>query len=116
MCVCFVSLCCFKVGVEAGGVSPDEREQTITQFIGDAKLKKCPHINIKFGNKKVKALVNSCSQVRLLSREIYDEQTLSGHPTLEIPLQSMVLITASHNKSRRIRLQALIVFSISGDT
>jgi hypothetical protein len=64
----------------------------------------------------VKALVDSGSQVSLLSHEIYDELTLSGYSTLEIPLQSTVLITTFHNKSRRIRLKALLDFSISGDT
>jgi hypothetical protein len=96
--------------------SPDEKEEIIVQFIHDTKLNKCPHITIKFGNKKVKALMDSGSQVSLLSREICEELTESGYPTLKIPLQSTVLTTAFRNKSRRIRLQGLLDFSISSDT
>lgn len=59
--------------------------------------------------------MDSGFQVSLMSHEIYDELMLSDYPTLEIPAQSTVLTAAFQNKSRRIRLQALLHISISGD-
>jgi hypothetical protein len=95
--------------------SQDETEELYIQFIDDTKLNKCPHVNIQFGKERVKALIDSGSQISLMSDELYDKLKLSGYSTLEIPVQSTVLITAFQSKSRRVRLQALLEFSITGN-
>jgi hypothetical protein len=50
--------------------------------------------------------------IRPQSKTKYDKLTLSGYSTLEIPVQSTVLIAAFKSKSRRVRPQALLEFSI----
>jgi hypothetical protein len=46
----------------------------------------------------------------LVTDELYKELIASGYPTLHVPIQSAVLISAFGQRTKRLKLQALLEF------
>jgi hypothetical protein len=74
---------------------PNEGEEMVVQYINEAEPRRCPPVDMYFGQKKVSALLDSGSQVTLVADELYKELIASGYPTLHVPMQSAVLIMPS---------------------
>jgi len=77
-------------------------------------MKNCPHIDIKSGNGNVKGVIDTGSEISLITEELY-EQLLSQGLETELKLQSTVLVTAFGSRSRRIKKQVYIPFFIRDD-
>jgi hypothetical protein len=107
----------FKVSKNPGNYisNPNQKEGTLVYYINETELKNCPHTEVQFGTWKLNALAASGSQISLMSDKDYQDLTASGCKSLELPINSAVLITAFGNHSRHLRKQILFDFSIKKD-
>jgi hypothetical protein len=95
----------------------EEMASPVVFFINEDNLLKCPQIEIVFSNgTSIGAILDSGSEVNLLSEKIYDRLVKSGVEVPVLPLESVVLVTAFGRRSRKIRSQALVEFTIGRDT
>jgi hypothetical protein len=94
----------------------DTATDCVVLFINEANLENCPRIEISISGKfKIKAILDSGSEVNLLSEGVYEGLIKSGLQIALLPVENVLLVTASGRKSKRIRRQALVDFSISQD-
>jgi len=78
-------------------------------------MKSCPHIDIKIGNGAVKGVIDTGSEISLITEDLYPNLLSQGLEMLELKLQSAVLLTAFRVRSRRIKKQVYIPFCIGDD-
>jgi hypothetical protein len=102
---------------EKSSDSGDEEsvEEMCVYQINDSRFWKCPYVNLKFGPKTFNALVDTGSQISLISEEVYNQLTNMKYPLLELPVQSTVVVTAFGNRSMRLKKQTLLEFEIVED-
>jgi hypothetical protein len=67
------------------------------------------------GRTVIHAILDSGSEVNLLSERVYRQLIQSGVEIPELPVESVVLVTAFGKRSKRIRKQALVDFTIGND-
>jgi hypothetical protein len=84
-------------------------------YINEANLNSCPHIDIVFGSETVDCILDTGSEVSLLSENLYDRLILAGMPAHEISVQNTVLVTAFGNRTKRVRKQVYLEFTIGDD-
>jgi hypothetical protein len=90
----------------------NESEQFIL-FINEEIVSKSPQIQIQFENKESAiALLDSGSEVNLISQNKFNQLESSGIALLTLPVQGINLITAFGKKSKCVKLQLLTEFSI----
>jgi hypothetical protein len=84
-------------------------------FINEANLCQSPQVEIKVaGRIVINAILDSGSEVNLLSERVYEKLTQSR---VDVPVLSVehVLVTASGERLKRIKRQALIEFTVGND-
>jgi hypothetical protein len=64
---------------------------------------------------QISAIPDSGSEVNLLSESIYEQLLKSRVELPELPLENVVLVRAFGKRSKRIRQQALIEFTVGED-
>ena len=94
----------------------DNKAEVMTYFINEENMKNCPHIDIKIGNRNVKGVIDTGSEINLITEDLYAHLLSQGIEMLELKLQSTVLITAFGNRSRRIKKQVYLPFYIGDDS
>jgi hypothetical protein len=84
----------------------------IVLFIHEASLASSPQVSIRVNKCQFTAILDCGSEVNLLSERAYDKliETCVGIPIL--PVEGVVLVTAFGRRSKRIRRQALLQFSL----
>jgi hypothetical protein len=75
-------------------------------------MKNCPHIDIKIGNGNVKGVIDTGSEISLITEDLYAHLLSQGLEMMEIQLQITVLVTVFGSTSRRIKKQVYIPFFI----
>jgi hypothetical protein len=75
----------------------------------------CPHLKVTFGEFVFNIIIDTGSQVSVLSEETYHKVKFQSETPHELPVQSTVFISAFGNKTSRVKRQALIPFQINGD-
>ena len=88
----------------------DNEAEVTTYFINDENTQNCPHINIKIGNGNVKGVIDTGTEISLITEDLYVQLLSQGLEILELKLQSTVLVTAFGSRSRRIKKQVYIPF------
>jgi hypothetical protein len=89
-----------------------EPEATVL-FINKENLSRSPLVEILLeSDTKVRAILDSGSDVKLLAHDIYDKLINSGIHILTLHLQNVILVTAFGKKTNRVRKQAMIAFTI----
>jgi hypothetical protein len=85
-------------------------------FINEENLSKSPQIKIAFQNHEVAvAILDLGSEVNLISQESFDKLNEAGIEVLTLPVQGINLVTAFGKRSKKVRLQALLGFSIGNE-
>jgi hypothetical protein len=74
----------------------------MTYFINDENMKNCPHIDIKIGNENVKGVIDTGSEISLITEDLYAHLLSQGVEMMEVTLQSTVLVTTFGSRSWRI--------------
>ena len=93
----------------------DNKAEVTMYYINDENMKNCPHIDIKTGNGNVKGVIDSGSEISLITEDQHAHLLSQGLEMLALKLQSTVLVTAFGSRSRRIKKQVNIPFFISDD-
>jgi hypothetical protein len=97
-------------------ISPEDVSEYIVLFINEDNISKSPQVDITISNGiQISAILDSGSEVNLLSGSNYEKLIKAGIEAPELPLENMVLVTAFGKRSQRIRRQALIEFTIGND-
>jgi len=65
-----------------------------------------------FGNQHIPAVIDTGSQVSLLTEELYLKLRSEGVEALELGVQNAVLVSAFRNKTKCIRAQAMLPIRI----
>jgi hypothetical protein len=84
-------------------------------LINAGELTTCPRVRVTFGNFSLNITTDTGFHVSVLSEDIYRKLKLQGGPMQELPVQSVVLVSAFGNKTSRGRRQALIPFRITDE-
>jgi hypothetical protein len=91
---------------------PGETTGCVVLFINEANLISSPQMNIKVSGKfNIIAIVDSGTEVNLLSERVYEEPAKTGLEIPVLPVENVILVTAFGRRSKRIRRQALLEFS-----
>ena len=93
----------------------DNKAEVMMYFINDGNMKNCPHIDIKIGNGNVKGVIDTGSEISLITEDLYAHLLVQQLEVLELKLQSMVFVTTFGSRSQRIKKQVHIPFSIGDD-
>ena len=88
----------------------DNKAEMTTYFINDENMKNFPHINIKIGNGNVKGVIDTGSEISLITEDLYAQLLSQGLDMLELKLQSTVLVTAFGSRSQRIKKQMYVPY------
>jgi hypothetical protein len=97
-------------------IESQEEENYIVYFINENVLGQSPLLEIKLGNEVViVAILDSGSEVNLISQEIYEKLTRAGTNIPVLPVENIVLVTAFGRRSNKIRIQAYVEFTIGAD-
>jgi hypothetical protein len=85
-------------------------------FINEENISKSPQIVIKFEDKvAATAMLDSGSEVNLISQNKFDQLQKAGMNALTLPVQGINLVTAFGKRSKSIKLQLLIEFNIEDE-
>jgi hypothetical protein len=85
-------------------------------FINENKLSKSPEVEIEVKNGiKFRAILDSGSEVNLLSERVYEQLIKTRAEVPVLPLENVVLVTAFGRRSRKMTRQALLEFAIGED-
>jgi hypothetical protein len=88
----------------------------VVLFINESSLANSPQADVQVLDKfKFTAILDSGSDVNLLSERIYEERTEAGAEIPILPVEGVALVTAFGRRSKRIRRQALLEFEIGQD-
>jgi hypothetical protein len=88
----------------------------VVYFINESSLYQTALLEIKVEGKFIiHAILDSGSEVSLISQSIYEKLTKAGATILTLPVQRVVLVTAFGRKSNRIRVQAFVEFTVGTD-
>jgi hypothetical protein len=81
-------------------------------YVNKEKLNICPRVPICIGNQHIPAVIDTGSQISLLAEELYYKLRSEGVEGLELGVQNAVLVSAFGNKTKRIRVQAMMPIRI----
>ena len=70
------------------------------------------HIPICIGNQHIPALIDTGSQISFLSEELYHKLRHEGVEGLELVVQNAIIVSAFGNKTKRIRVKAMMPIRI----
>jgi hypothetical protein len=105
-----------NLGNESIERSFTDMSDCIVFFINKANLCQSPQVEIKVvGRIVINSILDSGSEVNLLSERVYEKLT---QPHVDVPLLSVehvVLVTAFGKRFKRIKRQALIVFTVGNN-
>lgn len=102
-----------NVGVD---INAQEEGDYVVYFINENTLGQSPILKLKVGDKFViDAIIDSGSEVNLISHDLYDKLTKAGTKLLLLPVESVVLVTAFGRRSDRIKIQVYLEFTIGTD-
>jgi hypothetical protein len=92
-----------------------EAVDCIVFFINETALGQSPQVEIVTNKISINAIIDSGSEVNLISEEIYGKLIKAGAQIPVLPVENVVLVTAFGKKSKRIRQQVLIEFTMEDD-
>jgi hypothetical protein len=89
-------------------------QEFIIFYISVDSIQECPHVDVMIGSKKVQTLLDSGAQSCVMNEDLFNKLLDDGIEMPHLPVHNTLLQTACGAKSRRIKRQALIDFSIDG--
>jgi hypothetical protein len=70
----------------------DDDEMLYMFYVNEEKLNKCPRINLSINNQNIPAVVDTESQISLITEEMYRKLKSEGVKSLELGVQNAVLV------------------------
>lgn len=97
-------------------MAPNEESESVVLFINEDSLAKSPVVEISLTSDiKIKAILDSGSEVNLLAQSIYNKLIHSGMDIPTLPLENVILVTAFGKRSNSVKKQAMVEFHIEKD-
>jgi hypothetical protein len=94
----------------------ESTENYVVYFINESTLNQSPLIEIKLKDKVIlNAIVDSGSEVNLISQSVYERLMKASITLLELPVENIVIVTAFGKRSNRIRIQVFVEFTMGVD-
>ena len=91
---------------------PDNEEILYMFYVNKERLNSCPRVPICIGNRHILAVIDTGSQISLLTEELYYKLRREGMEGLELGVQNAVLVSVFGNKTKRIRVQTMMQICI----
>ena len=85
-------------------------------YLNDLGLPASWHVTLMCADKEVTDVADSGAEVCLMSERIYEEFILAGLHTMELTSEGAILITALGTRSKRIKKQVLLHFTLGTDS
>jgi hypothetical protein len=82
-----------------------------TQFISKDKLKECSKVKFTIGREEVSSILDTGSELSLMSQELNSKLRDKGMNNLELPVQNINLVSAFSDKSRKVKKQAMLTLN-----
>ena len=92
-----------------------EDEIICTLYLAENRRNECPRLLINIAGEEIFSLIDTGCEMSVFNENLYNRLRHAGLDCLELPTQHTNLVSTFNNKSRRVRNQALLEFSI-GDT
>jgi hypothetical protein len=89
--------------------------EIMVYYINEKECGNCPHVEVVFGNESVSCILDTGAEKSIIAEGFYHRLIESGLPTLQLPVENVVLITAFGSKTRRVTKQMYVEFSIGED-
>jgi len=83
-------------------------------YVNERIFQKCPHVKMHVGGHPIIAVVDSGPDATILAQELFNKLATSNIEMLHIPITGAVLISASGNRTKKIKTQALVPSEMSG--
>jgi hypothetical protein len=80
----------------------------LTQFIAEDKVREFPKVKFKIGQEGIASILDTGSELILMSQELYCKLQDQGMNNLELPVQNINLVSAFSDKSRKVKKQAML--------
>jgi hypothetical protein len=94
----------------------DELIEPTVFFINEETLSKSPQITVSFDKElAAPALLDSGSEVNIISKEIFDKLNEIRDDVLTLHVQGINLVTAFGKRSKKVKLQTMSEFHIGSD-
>jgi hypothetical protein len=71
-------------------------------------IETCPQINFLVGRQQCQGIIDTGCQTSIVSENMFNELTSNGVPSLQLPAQHVMLVSALGGKSKRIRKQVML--------
>jgi hypothetical protein len=85
-----------------------------TLFIAEDKLQECPKVKFTIGNEEITSILDTGSELCLMSQDLYNKLKNNGMRNLELPVQNMNLVSAFSDKARKVKTQAMLTLKFGG--
>jgi hypothetical protein len=85
-----------------------------TLFIAEDKLQDCPKVKFTVGNEEITSILDTASELCLMSQDLYNKLRDTGMRNLEPPVQNMNLVSAFSDKARKVKTQAMLTLKFGG--
>jgi hypothetical protein len=93
-----------------------EKSEIIVLFINKGSLARSSSIEISLTKYiQVKIILDSGSEVNLLAQSVYDKFIDSGMYIPTLPLEKVILVTASGKRSNKVKKRAMVEFGVGKD-
>jgi hypothetical protein len=98
-----------------GKLSQDESDYVVL-FINDSTLGGSPQMELKVSEEfRISAILDSGSEINLIAEDVYQRIAKAGIQIPVLPVENVVLVTAFGKKSKRIKQQVLVEFTMGSD-
>lgn len=79
-----------------------------TLFIAEDKLQKCPKVKFTIGNEEITSILDTGSELCLMSQDLHNKQRDNRMRNLELPVQDMNLVSSFSDRARKVKKQAML--------
>jgi hypothetical protein len=83
-------------------------EAYTTLFIAEDKLQKCPKVKFTNGNEEIISILDTGSELCLLSQDLHNKLRDNRMRNLDLPVQDMNLVSSFSDKARKVKTQAML--------
>jgi hypothetical protein len=99
-----------------GNSLPEPKTDLVVFFINENQLAKCPEVEIRIKNGiTLRTIIDSGSEVNLISEKAFEQLRKTQHDILILPIENVRLVTAFGRRSKKIKSQILMEFTLGED-
>jgi hypothetical protein len=90
------------------GEQPTPLDVIYNYYVNKDNIETCPQINFLNGKQRCQGIIDTGCQTSIISEDMFNELISKGVPSLQLPAQHVMLVSAFGGKSKRIRRQVML--------